>query len=109
MEAAKFRRQTGAAPADAPVERHPIVVEGAVVGWVEGPRPAESIAAVLETEAVAAPTIGEIASIGTISRDPVDYHASDLRLISAIASLAAPTFDQAAVHQAALRPSTGKG
>ena len=27
MEAAKFRRQTGAAPADAPVERHPIVVD----------------------------------------------------------------------------------
>lgn len=29
-------RQTGAAPPDAPTERHPIVVEGATVGWVEG-------------------------------------------------------------------------
>jgi len=40
-------RQTGAAPADAPTERHAIVIEGATVGWVEGPRPAGSIAAVL--------------------------------------------------------------
>ena len=29
-------RQAGAAPADAPVERHPIVIEGETVGWVEG-------------------------------------------------------------------------
>ena len=40
-------RQAGAAPADAPVDRHPIMVEGATVGWVEGPRPAGAIAAVL--------------------------------------------------------------
>ena len=40
-------RQAGAAPADAPVERHPIVIEARTVGWVEGPRPAGSIAAVL--------------------------------------------------------------
>jgi hypothetical protein len=38
--------------------------------------------------------------MGAISREPIDYHASDLRLVEAIASLAAPTFDQAtAVHQ----------
>ena len=43
--------------------------------------------------------------IGTISRDPVEYHASDLRLLGAIASLAAPTFDQAAALVAALRAS----
>ena len=224
-------RQAGAAAAaDAPVERHPITVEGATVGWVEGPRPAGSIAAVLsyagaretdkrslarealdryrelnliydladqigavlEIDAVAAggrrarpadsrpagrvfllldddgtrlvgPTGGrcgaradgrstrpapassarssagdpeivndiaadprateaerEFASlvaaplrvrgerigvIGTISRDPIEYHASDLRLLGAIASLAAPTLDQAAAHRAALRAS----
>ena len=35
-------RQAGAAPRrdDPAAERHPIVVEGATVGWVEGPRPA---------------------------------------------------------------------
>jgi GAF domain-containing protein len=44
-----------------------------------------------------------IGVIGTISRDPVEYHASDLRLLGAIASLAAPTFDQAAALVAALR------
>ena len=37
--------------------------------------------------------------------EPVEYHASDLRLLDAIASLAAPTFDQAAVHEAALPPA----
>ena len=40
-------RQMGAAPADAPVERHPIIVEGSTVGWVDGPRPSGAIAAVL--------------------------------------------------------------
>jgi adenylate cyclase len=40
-------RDSRSAPQDAPVERHPIVVEGATVGWVEGPRPAGAIAAVL--------------------------------------------------------------
>ncbi|MEX1168691.1 MAG: GAF domain-containing protein [Chloroflexota bacterium] len=227
-------RQAGAAPPDAPTERHPIVVEGATVGWVEGPRPAGSIAAVLgyaasretdkrslarealdryrelnliydladeigavlETDAIATVAVAEasrlptgglgfvmlltedrgrllarpatgdtapivehdpadgilgailegdpeivneiagdpratalerafaslvaaplrvrgerIGVIGTISRDPVEYHASDLRLLGAIASLAAPTFDQAGAVEAALRgsgsPSSG--
>ena len=40
-------RRAGAAAGGAPVERHPIVIEGATVGWVEGPRPAGAIAAVL--------------------------------------------------------------
>jgi hypothetical protein len=40
-------RKVGSAPADAPIERHPITVEGATVGWVEGPRPAGAVAAVL--------------------------------------------------------------
>ena len=40
-------RETGSAPADAAPERHPIVVEGKPVGWVEGPRPAGAIASVL--------------------------------------------------------------
>lgn len=222
-------RQTGAAPADAPVERHAIVIEGATVGWVEGPRPAGSIAAVLgyagaretdkrslarealdryrelnliydladqigavlETDAIATVAVAEasrlpsggtgfvllldedgsrlsarpgaagtthpiaehetaagilgailvgdpeivndvaadprateaertfaslvaaplrvrgerIGVIGTISTEPIEFHASDLRLLGAIASLAAPTFDQAAAHESALRAS----
>lgn len=203
-------RQAGSAPADAPVERHPITAEGATVGWVEGPRPsgavaavlsyacareadkralarealdryrelnliydlAEQIGATLEIDAVAdvavmeasrLPSGGEgfivlrdgpdgdrldggilgaifqgepeivndvpgdprastterdIASlvaaplrvrgerlgvIGTRSATPVEFHASDLKVLTAIASLAAPTLDQAATHEAALR------
>lgn len=221
------RQAGGAAPGTAS-ERHPILVEGATVGWVEGPRPAGSIAAVLgyaasretdkrslarealdryrelnliydladeigavlETDAIAAVAVAEagrlptgglgfvllldddrsrlvgrpgatdaapfvehdatdgilgailggdpeivndiagdpratalerafaslvaaplrvrgerIGVIGTIARDPVEYHASDLRLLGAIASLAAPTFDQATALEAALRGS----
>ena len=47
-----------------------------------------------------------IGVIGTISRDPVEYRASDLRLLGAIASLAAPTFDQATTLETALRGSS---
>ena len=203
-------RQAGAAPADAPIERHPIAVEGATIGWVEGPRPAGAIAAVvayaaareadkralarealdryrelnliydladqigatLEVEAVAAvaveeagrlPSGGEgfivlrdapegsqldggilgaifageaeivndvggdpratatergaaslvaaplrvrgerLGVIGTRSTTAVEYHASDLKLLTAIASLTAPTLEQAATHEAVLR------
>jgi GAF domain len=32
---------------DAEVERHPILVEGEIVGWVEGPRPSGAVASVL--------------------------------------------------------------
>jgi hypothetical protein len=203
-------RQTGGEAAGAPVERHPIVVEGTTVGWVEGPRPSGSIAAVLsyacaretdkralarealdryrelnliydlaeeigatlEVDAVARvavdeagrlPTGGEgfialvggegaerltggilaavldgeaeivndvasdprasteeramaslvvaplrvrgerIGVLGTASAEPREYHASDLKVLTAIAALTAPTLQQAAVHEAALR------
>lgn len=227
-------RQVGAtASGDSPVERHPIVIEGATVGWVEGPRPAGSIAAVLayagaretdkrslarealdryrelnliydladqigavlEVDAIAQVAAAEasrlpsgglgfvllldvkgsqlsarptgagasspivehdsmtgivgailagdpeivndisgdprataverafaslvaaplrvrgerIGVIGTISRDPIEFRASDLRLLGAIASLAAPTFDQAAAMRASLRVSDANG
>jgi hypothetical protein len=211
-------RQAGAAAADAPVERHPIVIEAQTVGWVEGPRPAGAIAAVLsyagaretdkralarealdryrelnliydladqigatlEIDAVARvavaeasrlpsggtgfvllrerdgdrletrpavdasepliadhrPGVGIIGAIlagdpeivNDITADPratdserrfaslvaaplrvrgerIGYHASDLRLLSAIASLAAPTFEQAAVYESVVRAS----
>ena len=222
-------REIGAAPENAPRERHAIVIEGVTVGWVEGPRPAGSIAAVLayaaaretdkrslarealdryrelnliydladeigavlETDAISKVAVAEasripsggtgfvlllegdgtrlvarprftadssplvdqdttagivgailagdpeivndlasdpraseaerafsslvaaplrvrgerIGVLGAISKEPVEYHASDLRLIGAIASLAAPTFDQAAAHAAALDAS----
>ena len=203
-------RQVGGAPPEAPVERHPITIEGRTVGGVEGPRPAGSIAAVLsyaasretdkralarealdryrelsliyelsetigatlEVGAVAAiaveeagrlPTGGEgfivlrdgpdrdrldggilgavldgdaeivndvagdprataterglaslvaaplkvrgerIGVIGAGSATPVEYRASDLKVLIAIASLAAPTLTQAAAHEAAVR------
>jgi GAF domain-containing protein len=206
-------RQVGDTPADAPVERHPITVESATVGWVEGPRPsaaiaavlsyacaretdkralarealdryrelnliydlAESIGATLEVDAVAAvaveeasrlpsggegfivmrdgpdadrldggilgaafhgdgeivndiagdPRAGEaergtaslvvvplrvrddrIGVIGTASSSRVEYHASDLKVLTAIASLAAPALVQAALHEAALEGAT---
>jgi adenylate cyclase len=227
------RQAGGPAPGDATSERHPIVIEGATVGWVEGPRPAGSIAAVLayagaretdkrslarealdryrelnliydladqigavlETDAIAQVAVAEasrlpsggtgfvlllepdgaqltarpagadtsspivehdattgivgavltgdaeivndiagdprataverafasivaaplrvrgdrIGVIGTISRDPIEFHASDLRLLGAIASLAAPTFDQAATVRASLRAPGAAG
>lgn len=210
-------RQAGGAlpeaPPDAPVDRHPITVEGSTVGWVEGPRPAGAIAAVLsyaaareadkralarealdryrelnliydlaeqigatlEVDAVAAVAIAEasrlpsggegflvlrdgpdadqltsgilgaiaageaeivndvaadpratstervsaslvaapllvrgerLGIVGTRSATPVEYHASDLKLLMAIAALAAPTLDQAATHASAVRDAT---
>jgi putative methionine-R-sulfoxide reductase with GAF domain len=40
-------RDSRSADEDAEVERHPIVVEGETVGWVEGPRPSGAVASVL--------------------------------------------------------------
>jgi adenylate cyclase len=203
-------RQAGGGSSDAPTERHPITVEGSTVGWVEGPRPAGAIAAVLsyaaaretdkralsrealdryrelnliydladqigatlEVDAVAAVAVAEasrlpsggegfvvlrsgsdaasldsgvlgaiaadepeivndvaadpratdeerqwaslvaaplrvrgerLGVVGTRSSSPVEYHASDLKVLTAIASLTAPTLDQAATHEEALR------
>jgi len=203
-------RAGGAGVAEAPTERHPIVVEGTTIGWVDGPRPSGAVAAVLsyacsretdkralarealdryrelsliydladriaghqDVEAVAAVATEEagklpsggtgfvllrghagadelrvgilaavdqgeaeivndiaadpraskadrawaslvavplIASgerlgvVGTRSATPVDYHASDLKVLVAIASLAAPALRQAADYEAALR------
>jgi putative methionine-R-sulfoxide reductase with GAF domain len=44
-----------------------------------------------------------IGVVGTASVDPVDYRAADLKVLTAIAALAAPTLDQAATHETALR------
>ena len=44
-----------------------------------------------------------IGVIGTASSSPVEYKASDLKALSAIAALAAPTLAQAAAHEASLR------
>jgi hypothetical protein len=44
--------------------------------------------------------------IGTRSAEPHEYHASDLKVLTAIASLTAPTLDQAAVHEAVIRGAT---
>jgi hypothetical protein len=42
--------------------------------------------------------------VGTRSATPVEYHASDLKVLTAIASLTAPTLEQAATHEAATKP-----
>jgi GAF domain-containing protein len=58
------------------------------------------------TSLVAVPLIasGErLGVVGTRSTTPVEYHASDLKVLVAIASLAAPTLRQAADYEAALR------
>lgn len=205
-------RQAGGAAgaADASSSRHPITVEGATIGWVEGPRPAGAIASVLsyaaareadkralsrealdryrelnliydladqigatlEVDAVCAVAVAEagrlspggegfivlrsgtdgalldggvlgaiaadepeivndvaadprasaaerqwaslaaaplrvrgerLGVVGTRSATPVEYHASHLKVLAAIASLTAPTLDQAATHEAVLR------
>lgn len=44
--------------------------------------------------------------IGTRSATSIDYHASDLKVLTAIAALTAPTIDQAARHQAAIGRDT---
>lgn len=44
-----------------------------------------------------------IGVVGTASATPVEYRAGDLKIIGAIAALAAPTLDQAATHEAVLR------
>lgn len=44
-----------------------------------------------------------IGVIGAVSAEPVEYRAADLKVLTAIAALAAPTLDQAAAHEAALR------
>jgi hypothetical protein len=210
------RQAGGTGTADAPSDRHPITVEGATVGWVEGPRPAGAIASVLsyaaareadkralsrealdryrelnliydladqigatlEVDAVAAVAVAEasrlpsggegfivlrsgpdgttldggilgsiaadepeivndvaadprateaerqwaslvaaplrvrgerLGVVGTRSATPVEYHASDLKVLTAIASLTAPTLDQAATHEAVLRIANDGG
>lgn len=44
-----------------------------------------------------------IGVIGAVSAEPVEYRAADLKVLTAIAALAAPTLDQAAAHEAALQ------
>lgn len=49
-----------------------------------------------------------IGVVGAASTTPVEYRAADLKVVSAIAALAAPTIDQARAHEAVLRTS-GRG
>jgi hypothetical protein len=55
---------------------------------------------------VAVPLIAQgerLGVLGTRSVSPIEYHASDLKILVAIASLTAPTLRQAEEHEAALR------
>jgi putative methionine-R-sulfoxide reductase with GAF domain len=49
-----------------------------------------------------------IGIVGAASTTPLEYRAADLKVLGAIAALTAPTLDQAAAHQAALR-AAGRG
>jgi putative methionine-R-sulfoxide reductase with GAF domain len=48
-----------------------------------------------------------IGVVGAASADAVVFTASDLKLLAAIAAIAAPTIDQAAAHEAAIQRSDG--
>jgi GAF domain-containing protein len=47
--------------------------------------------------------------IGATTVEPVEFRAADLKILEAIAALTAPTLDQAALHEAALRAAAGRG
>ena len=49
-----------------------------------------------------------IGVVGAWSDQPVEYRAADLKVLTAIAALAAPTIDQARAHEAVLR-TAGRG
>ena len=49
-----------------------------------------------------------IGVVGAWSGDPVEYRAADLKVLTAIAALAAPTIDQARAHEAVTR-TAGRG
>lgn len=49
-----------------------------------------------------------IGVVGAWSDEPVEYRAADLKVLGAIAALAAPTIDQARAHEAVLR-TAGRG
>jgi GAF domain-containing protein len=49
-----------------------------------------------------------IGVVGAASATPLEYRAADLKVVTAIAALAAPTIDQARAHEAVLRTS-GRG
>ncbi|MEW5992162.1 MAG: GAF domain-containing protein [Chloroflexota bacterium] len=49
-----------------------------------------------------------IGVVGAWSSEPVEYRAADLKVLAAIAALAAPTIDQARAHEAAVR-TAGRG
>ena len=81
--------------------------DGEIVNDVAAdPRSTEAERRVVSIVAAPLQVRGErIGVIGTVSREPLEFRASDLKVLGAIASLAAPTLDQAAVHESAVRPA----
>jgi len=82
--------------------------DGEIVNDVAAdPRSTEAERRIASIVAVPLQVRGErIGVIGTVSREAMEFRASDLKVLGAIASLAAPTLDQAAVHESAVRPAT---
>ena len=100
-------RQAGGAPADAPIERHPIAVEGATVGWVEGPRPSGAVAAVLSY------ACAREADKRALAHEALDRYR-ELNLIYDLADQIGATLEidavaEVAVTEASRLPSGGEG
>jgi hypothetical protein len=100
-------RQAGGAPADAPVEHHPITVEGSTIGWVDGPRPAGAVAAVLSYAAA------READKRALAREALDRYR-ELSLIYDLADQIGATLEvdavtTVAVDEASRLPSGGQG
>ncbi len=100
-------RQIGAAPADAAVERHPIVVEGETIGWVDGPRPSGAVAAVLSY------ACGRETDKRALAREALDRYR-ELNLIYELADriggrLSVEAVAEVAAEEAGKLPSGGQG
>lgn len=83
--------------------------DGEIVNDVAAdPRATQAERAVASLVAAPLQVRGErIGVIGTVSVTPLEFLASDLKVLGAIASLAAPTLDQAAVHESAVGSAAG--
>ncbi len=97
----------GAGTTDGATDRHPITVEGTTVGWVEGPRPAGAIAAVLSYAAA------READKRALSREALDRYR-ELNLIYDLADQIGATLEvdavaAVAVAEASRLPSGGEG
>jgi len=89
----------GGAPTDTPTERHPIVIDGEPVGWVEGPRPAGAIASVISYAAA------READKRALAREALDRYR-ELNLIYDLAEQIGASLEVDAVARVAVGEAT---